>query len=170
MSIDEESPTLDYDQAREIALRILTARGRSCAELYDRLVAKGASSVTAQEVIDRFQEVSLLDDAELARHIVRSEQSDKGYGLRRVRQRLMMRGIPPEIAEEALTAVGDDGERERAVAAARQLKRKHHAQPAHVQWRRIRDALLRRGFAPTIVTEVVGQILSDIGDGNSYHS
>lgn len=160
---------LDYDQAREVALRILTARQRSCSELRERLIDKGASPATAEDVIARFQEVSLLDDAELARMIVRAEQSEKGYGLRRVRQRLMMRGIPPHVAEDALSDVGDDGERDRALAAARQLKPKHRAQPDHVQWRRIRDALLRRGFAPPIVGEIVDQILSEDKDDKSLH-
>lgn len=157
---DERVETVSYEQAREVALRILTARQRSCAELSQRLIDKGVSVEVAEQVITRFQEVDLLDDAELARMIVRTEQHEKGHGIRRVRQRLMMRGIPTDLAEQALSEMGDCAEQARASAAALQLKRKHRSQPSQVQWRRIRDALLRRGFTPPTVNQVLGQIMS----------
>ena len=58
------------EAAREVALRQLDSRSRSTGELRSAIVAKGFSTETADEVIDRLQQVGLVDDAAFARMLV----------------------------------------------------------------------------------------------------
>ena len=54
--------------ARQIALRLLDSRSRSEAELWDRLTSRGVPDEICQELIGRFRDVGLVDDAAFAKH------------------------------------------------------------------------------------------------------
>lgn len=53
--------------AREIALRQLTVRARSRAELAKALARSGVPDETGEQVLDRLAEVGLIDDTAFAR-------------------------------------------------------------------------------------------------------
>jgi regulatory protein len=95
-----------------------------------------------------------LDDAAFARHWVAARTS-RGYGPARLRAELLARGVPAPLIAAALTAGDDGSELERARAVARRrlpaLQRRDRARAAA----RLRDHLLRRGFAAPLVARVV---------------
>jgi regulatory protein len=100
-----------------------------------------------------------LDDAAFARHWV-ATRAARGYGPARLRAELRARGVAAALIEAALAvaaraAGNDDSELERARAVARRrlpaLQRADRARAAG----RLRDHLLRRGFAAPMVARVV---------------
>ncbi len=89
-------------------LTALTAAPRSRAQLETKLAAKGAPADVAARVLDRFEEVGLIDDAEFARSLVRTRQASRGLAGRALRQELRRNGVDDEVATAALAELDPD--------------------------------------------------------------
>jgi hypothetical protein len=82
--------------AREICLRLLTDRARTRQELASALARKGVPAEAAAEVLDRFGEVGLIDDAAFAGQWVRSRTRHRGLGRRAIAVELRRKGVADE--------------------------------------------------------------------------
>src|SRR5919112_1024490 len=111
------------DRARETVLRILTAAPKSRFELEQALARKGYPDTVVSPLLDRMDEVGLVDDAGYAQMVVRTRHAERGLARRAIAMELRRRGIDQDTAGEALTQVDGDDERE----AAEVLARKHVA-------------------------------------------
>ncbi len=156
----------DADQeavARKILLDQLTGQARSRSELTDKLAAKGVPGETAERLLDRFEEVGLVDDEAFARSWVQSRQSGKGLARRALAQELRRKGIADEVAREALDEVDADDE----VEAARVLVRRKLRSVARVDdataVRRLSGMLARKGYPPGTAFRVVREELAAAG-------
>ena len=152
----------DADQeavARKILLDQLTGQARSRSELTDKLAAKGVPGETAERLLDRFEEVGLVDDEAFARSWVQSRQSGKGLARRALAQELRRKGIADEVAREALDEV----------EAARVLVRRKLRSVARVDdataVRRLSGMLARKGYPPGTALRVVREELAAAGAG-----
>jgi regulatory protein len=119
-----------------------------------RLRRRGAPADVADDVVADLTARGYLDDEAFARHWV-AARAPRGYGPARLRAELRARGVDTALIEAALAGVSEDGELERARAAARRrlpaLQRGDRARAAA----RLRDHLLRRGYPASVVTRVV---------------
>ncbi len=148
--------------ARTIALRRLTAAPRTRADLRADLVARGVTPSLADEVVDRFTEVGLLDDAEYARMWVESRHRTRGTARSVLRQELRHKGVDDDAANAALAQIDGEGERERA----RQLVERKLAGRSAIDEpdrlaRRLAGMLVRRGYRTAMAYEVVREALAD---------
>ncbi len=143
------------ERAREIALRILTGAPRSSAELRDRLVDRGVAPGIANHVVDRYQEVGLLNDRELAATIARTRHREKGQARRAIALELFRRGFAGDDVENALGQITDEDENNAAYAVARKRWRRLADQPREVRERRVVGLLGRKGYAPSKAFGVV---------------
>jgi regulatory protein len=150
---------------RTIVLTALTAAPRSRAQLETRLAAKGAPPDVAARVLDRFEEVGLIDDAEFARALVRTKRATRGLGGRALRQELRRSGVDDETAAEALDEV--DPEDERATARALIAKRLPSTRglPYEKRLARLSGLLARKGYPSGLAYRVVREALADEGAG-----
>ena len=80
--------------AREIALRRLSVRARSRKELAQDLKSRDVSPEVADELLNRFAEVGLIDDAAFAEEWVESRGHRSGAA--RLRQELRLKGVADE--------------------------------------------------------------------------
>lgn len=145
--------------ARAIALSQLTVRARTRAELAGKLAARNVPAETADTVLDRFEEVGLIDDASFARQWVQSRHSGRQISTRRLRQELRTKGVSDEDSAEALGEVTPEAERDVALQlAGRKLPTLERLEP-EVRYRRLAGILARRGFGPGIVTGVLAEVL-----------
>ena len=158
----------DADQeavARKILLDQLTGQARSRSQLTDRLAAKGVPDEIAERLLDRFEEVGLVDDWAFARSWVESRQSGKGLARRALAQELRRKGIADEVAREALDEVDADDE----VEAARVLVRRRLRSVARVDHaaavRRLSGMLARKGYPSGTAFRVVREELAAAGRG-----
>ena len=87
--------------AKMRAVRIVAASSVSREDLEHRLIQKGENKEQAREAVLWMEELSLVDDRETARQIVRRGAA-KGYGRARVKQMLYEKRIPKELWDEAL--------------------------------------------------------------------
>ena len=157
-------PDADPEQvARTILLDQLTGRARSRKELSDKLRSKDVPDDLATRLLDRFEEVGLVDDEAFARSWVAGRQSAEGLARRALAQELRRKGVDDEVAREAL----DELEPEQEEQAARTLVRKKLRSLSRVDdvtaTRRLVGMLARKGYGSGMAFAVVRDELSRAG-------
>jgi regulatory protein len=147
--------------ARAIALHKLTARARTRQELDQALQAKSVPQGVIDALLDRFQEVGLVDDASFAENWVSSRQRRRHSSRRLLRRELQAKGIEQSHIDNALDRVDRDAE----LTSARDLAERKHAAmnglSREVQYRRLAGMLSRRGFDTAITNQVLADVLGD---------
>ena len=91
-------------------------RPRTRAELADGAGQRGIADEVAAEVLDRYDEVGIIDDAAFARAWVTSRHHGAGLARRALADELRATGVDAEVAGEALDEL--DAETEAATARA----------------------------------------------------
>ncbi|MCL2735523.1 MAG: recombination regulator RecX [Propionibacteriaceae bacterium] len=151
----------DLDHARQIALRRLTVRARSSWELRQDLVRNRVVDDVADQIVARFLEVGLLDDADFAREWVVQRRGSKSLSRARLSRELAQKGIPPQIIDQALEEAGDS-ETEVALEWARRRARSMAGKDRQTLIRRLSAQVERRGFSPAVVRHVVLQVVDEM--------
>jgi regulatory protein len=149
--------------ARKILLDQLTGRARTRSELADKLASRNVPEDVATRLLDRFEEVGLIDDAAFAREWVAQRQSGRGLARRALAQELRRKGIDDEVAREVLDEV-DPADEE---AAARALVCKKLRSLSRVDettaTRRLVGMLARKGYGSGVAFAVVKDELATVG-------
>ncbi|MEU8659462.1 regulatory protein RecX [Actinoplanes philippinensis] len=149
----------ESEVAREICLRQLAARPRTRAELTKALLRKEISEEVIAEVLDRYDEVGIIDDAAFARAWVSSRHHGRGLARRALANELRQRGVDAEIADEALEAVDDEAEAEAARALVDRKLRTATGAPDAI-FRRLVAMLARKGYPAGIAIRAVKDALA----------
>ncbi|MEZ7898002.1 MAG: regulatory protein RecX [Flaviflexus sp.] len=157
----EETPEEIREEARAIVLRQLTMTDRSRQQLMTAQVSRGVPEDIAEEIVDRFEEVGLVNDEKFANMLVRSRMAEKPVSKRGLARELDKKGIDRETAEAALEEVSVDDEREAALELARKKARATEGLDREVRRRRIYGALARRGFTPDQCMHALRVVLDD---------
>jgi regulatory protein len=170
---DLEGPQADPEQvARTILLRRLEAAPRTRAQLATTLRERGVPDDVAMRVLDRFEEVGLVDDALFARMWVESRQSGRGLSAAALRQELRRRGVADAHIDEALALVDPEDEWTAARAIVARRLAAVRGLPRQTQVRRLTGALARKGYGPGLAMSVVrealdGEVTDEVGPGEA---
>ena len=152
----EKTPFFDFpeeaDAKWEKLLLGYTQVPRTRKELEIRMRQKGCPAETAEKLLDRFEEIGIIDDRMYA---VLYIDSKKAFGLRRLRDELRARGVSSEIVSEVLDETGID-EVQRAVSLAHQWERLPGMTADKLNGR-----LQRRGFSGASVREALETLRSE---------
>lgn len=149
--------------AREVVLRLLTARARTRDELERALSARGVPEEAAAEVLDRFGELGLVDDAGFAQAWVEGRQR-AGRSTRVIRQELRTKGVDADTIAETMEGLDPGADLRAAVAFAEKRARALAGVEPAVRYRRLAGALARRGFGPATVGQVLREVLGRSND------
>ena len=149
--------------ARAICLRALTGAPKTRKQLADLLDRRGVPEAAATAVLDRFDEVGLVDDAAFARMWVDSRQSGRGLARRALRAELQAKGVAPEIAAEAVEAVDDEDERTAARLLVERRARSMQRLERATATRRLIGMLARKGYSGGMAAAVVREVLDANG-------
>jgi regulatory protein len=161
------TPAADPESVvRTIVLTALTAAPRSRAQLETRLAIKGAPADVVAKVLDRFEQVGLVDDAEFARSLVRSKQAGRGLAGRALRQELRRSGVDDETAADALAAIDPDDELARAEALVAKRLPATRGLPTAKRVSRLAGMLARKGYPSALALQVVRAALAAEGAGD----
>ena len=152
--------------AREVCLRLLTERARTRQELATALRRKGVPDDAAHTVLERFDEVGLIDDAAFAEQWVRSRHAYRGLARRALAVELRRKGVSDEDAQEALAGVDAEAEERRARELVDRKLRSlavGTAEQRAAAGRRLVGMLARKGYGAGTAYRVVKEALAERG-------
>ncbi|MGC3860324.1 regulatory protein RecX [Micromonospora chersina] len=152
-------PRDEAEVAREICLRQLAVRPRTRAELAGALAKRGISEEVADQVLDRYDEVGIVDDAAFARAWVSSRHAGRGLARRALANELRQRGVDGEVAVEALDEIDEETEAETARALVDRKLRTARGEPDAV-FRRLVGMLARKGYPAGVAIRAVKDALA----------
>lgn len=160
-----DDPGDPEERARQVCLRLLTLAPRTRAQLADALRKRGIPDETADEVLSRFVDVGLIDDAAFARAWVESRHYSRGLAGRALSAELKQRGVAADEIRAALEeGLGPDAE----VSAARRLiDRKLESTrglPPEQRTRRLAGLLARKGYPAGLAFRVIREALEAEGN------
>jgi len=165
---DPESGTSREDpaaRARQVCLRLLTLAPRTRAQLADALRKRGIPDDTADEVLGRYEDVGLIDDAAFARAWVESRHYSRGLAGRALSAELKQRGV---AADEIRAAIDEQLGPDAEVSAARRLVAGKlaatRALPPEQRTRRLAGLLARKGYPAGLAFRVIREALEAEGE------
>ena len=157
-------PDADAEEvARKILLDQLTGQARSRAELETKLAKRKVPDEVAQRLLDRFEEVGLVDDQAFARSWVQSRQAGRGLARRALAHELRRKGIDDQVVREALEEVDPDDEVEAARTLVRRKLRSVQRVDRTTAVRRLSGMLGRKGYPAGVAFRVVREELDAAG-------
>lgn len=149
------------ERARQICLNQLAMRPRTRAELAAALARRGISEDVAASVLDRYNEVGMIDDAAFARAWVTSRHHGRGLARRALATELRRKGVDAEEVSAALEEVdGDTEARTARDLVLRRLRTAGRGEPDAV-FRRLVGMLARKGYPPGLAIRVVKEVLAE---------
>lgn len=156
--IDAAGRTIVLDKA----LDLLAVRSRSARDLRLRLRRAGADDAAITWAVDRLTAQGYVDDGAYARQVARSKVLSGGVSRRNVVNVLRRRGIPAEVADEAIDETLQDvdlDEEGAALALARKRLRSLASLDPAKRRQRLYSYLARRGYEGDVVRRVLAEVL-----------
>jgi len=138
--------------AYELAVRALSRKERSTAELAMWLDQRGVEAEDVEAVIDRVASIGELDDERFARRFAEDKQELAGWGAERVREALLARGVASEHIEAALAADSEEIQIDRANDL---LVRRGRSIDSEAEKTSALGYLTRRGYSYEIAYEAI---------------
>ncbi|OMH31180.1 regulatory protein RecX [Tersicoccus sp. Bi-70] len=158
--------------ARSIVLRQLTGSAKSRAQLEQKLADRNVPEDAATAVLDRYEDLGLVDDVEFARMWVSSRVEYRHLGRSALRRELTLKGVDRDTVADALANVSDEQEYEGALALVRRkvtaADRRELASPDADRQRLVRrlvSMLARKGYPPGTAFRAVNEVLGEDEDG-----
>lgn len=155
----KEKTDLSFSKAENYAFRLLKFRMRSEKELYQRLKRKKFEEGTIERVIAFLKEKGFINDMEFAKAWVESRMK-RPLGFRRINEELQTKGVDKKIIEDTLATAKSNYNEDDIVLelAKKRLKRLAGLEPRKIK-SRLYSYLLRRGFSPDIVSDIINQVI-----------
>ena len=149
------------DEAFKRAVKFLSYRARSEAEVRAKLAQLGFSQSTVQSAVKKLLSLNLLNDENFARAWTVRRVEGRGYGPLRVERELRQKGIAKHLISQVLEETfGSRQGKERARAL---LDKRFHGKDLSgaKNLRRAVSFLQRRGYRDSVIAEVLKQPLGD---------
>ena len=159
--LEADEHTIAFEAARDIALRRLE-RSLACrSQVQQALERKQVDPDTAQQVLDRLEEVGLLDDLAYAQTLARTRFREKFAARRAIASELKTKGISTANIAAALEQIDDADEAQAALALARKKAATlTNVEPA-VAKRRLAGALHRKGYGPADTWHAIEVVMGE---------
>lgn len=158
------SPQEPAERARAICLRLLTGTPRTRKQLADALKKREIPQDVAEEVLSRFEDVGLIDDAAFAGAWVESRHHGRGLARRALARELRTKGVDPELIDEAVGQLDSDQEEERARELVARRLRATRGLDREKRLRRLAGMLARKGYGEGLALRVVREALEAEGE------
>ncbi|MFD7445543.1 recombination regulator RecX [Streptomyces sp. NPDC059909] len=160
----ELSPQDPAERARAICLRLLTGTPRTRKQLRDALHKRDIPDDVADEVLSRFEDVGLIDDAAFADAWVESRHHGRGLARRALARELRTKGVDPALIDEAVGQLDSDQEEATARELVARKIRTSRGLDRDRRLRRLAGMLARKGYPEGMALRVVRQALEEEGE------
>jgi regulatory protein len=158
------APEDPVDVARQICLHQLEYAPRTRAELATTLRKKGVDDEVAEQVLSRFAEVGIIDDALFAQMWVTSRHRGKGLARRALSQELRRKGVDDEAVADAVATLDPEHELTTARELVARRLRSTAGLPTDARVRRLAGMLARKGYPSGLAFRVVREALAAEGE------
>ena len=158
--INEEELTelldaVSFRRAYNKGLDLLSRRPHGTKELIKKLCEKGHEKTSVEKACDRLLELGLLNDEEFARILATELYERKGYGIKRIKQELIFRGIDREIAENAIETLDIDTQNRIILVIKKKYLNKIDDEKGR---KRAIDGLMRLGYSYSDIKTALNSI------------
>lgn len=160
----ETPPQSPEEQARAICLRLLTGTPRTRRQLADALHKRGIPDEVSEEVLSRFEEVGLIDDAAFAGAWVESRHHSRGLARRALARELRTKGVDSALIDDAMGRLDSDREEETARELVARKLRGTRGLERDKRIRRLAGMLARKGYPEGMALRVVRAALEAEGE------
>ncbi|MCK7626127.1 recombination regulator RecX [Streptomyces sp. RS10V-4] len=157
-------PRTPEEQARAICLRLLTGSPRTRKQLADALRERGIPEEAAKEVLARFEDVGLIDDAAFAGAWVESRHHGRGLARRALARELRTKGVDSALIDEAVGRLDPAQEETTARELVDRKLRATRGLDRDKRLRRLAGMLARKGYPEGLALRVVRQALAEEGE------
>ncbi len=166
-TVQEKEPPEPSALAREICLRQLSHGPRTAAQLRAAMGRKGIEEDVANEFLERFTDVGLIDDVAFAEAWVESRHAGRGLARKALAHELRTRGVDSAVIAVAVAELEPERELEtaRALAVKRLAATRGLETPA--RFRRVASLLARKGYSEAVAYRVIREALEAEGDEDS---
>ena len=146
-------------RAKALCLRLLTGSSKTRKQLADAMRKREIPDEVAEEVLSRFEEVGLIDDAAFAEAWVESRHRGRGLARRALAMELRSRGVDHTVVAEAVERLDPEQEADTARELVRRKLRSTRGLDRQVRIRRLAGMLARRGYPEGLALRVVREAL-----------
>lgn len=162
---DEELPPQDpAERARAICLRLLTGTPRTRRQLAEALRKREIPDEVAEEVLSRFEDVGLIDDAAFAGAWVESRHHGRGLARRALARELRTKGVDSALIDAAVGRLDSEQEEETARELVARKLRSTRGLDRDRRLRRLAGMLARKGYPEGMALRVVRRALEEEGE------
>ena len=149
---------LQFKDAYEASLNLLTARDMTAQGMIDALTRRRYTRSVAEAVCQKLVENRLIDDERYAQRYMELHRED-AVGKYALKRKLRSKGLSEELVGAALEEVDEQSQLQAARALAAKLAARYAGQDPRAARSKISQALARRGFG----WDVISQALEDDG-------
>lgn len=158
-----EPPLDPGEQARALCLRLLTGTPRTRRQLADAMRKREIPDDVAEHVLERFEDVGLIDDQAFANAWVESRHRGRGLARRALARELRHRGVDAELVTEAVELLDSEQEEETARELVRRRLPATRGLDRDRRIRRLAGMLARKGYPEGMSLRVVRDALAAEG-------
>jgi len=145
-------------RAKNVLLHQLSRSMKTKHQLLQVLLKREIPEEVAIEVLDRFEEAQLIDDAAFAKAFVSSRLSMGGKSRSAIARELRQKGVADTLIQESLSSLNSEMELELATNLARKRADRLIGLDRDVRYRRLTGFLARRGFSSAVISSALRQI------------
>jgi regulatory protein len=147
------------ERSYKAAGNALARRPMTSSELRERLERRGFDPAIIDETLDGLAREGLVNDADVARAIVRHSVSHGGAGATLLESKLAAKGVDTDTARRVLDEELADADAGAEVAARHRIRSIPHDLSIEAKARRLYAYLARRGFDEHASAEAVRRVL-----------
>lgn len=162
LEIPEESRIIvdpATEAAREAALRSLSRTARSRNSLQERLLERGHELEVLTPLLDRFEEVGLINDQELASALTRARFTERGKSRMAIANELVRKGFEEPDIVAALEQIDERDEIDTVRRLAQKRLAKDTKGDRQARIRRAVGHLCRKGYSQGLAIACIMEIL-----------
>lgn len=159
----DAEPADPESRARQICLNQLSYAPKTRSQLREVLVKREIPEDVADEVLSRFADVGLIDDAAFAKAWVESRHHSKGLAGRALKAELRQRGVGSDDINEAVAALDPDAETETARRLVERKLSSTRGLPTETRTRRLAGMLARKGYPAGLAFRIIREALDAEG-------
>ncbi|MDH7481759.1 MAG: RecX family transcriptional regulator [Armatimonadota bacterium] len=148
-------------KAKQKALNLLGYRARSRAEIAQSLRRGGFAEDIIEDVLAYLERLGLVNDEQFSQAWVKSRLIGKGMGKQRIKWELKQKGVPNDVAEDALSEIDEEIEYQTALDSAKRRWAKYKDAEVNTKRRKLASFLRRQGFGWEVVSQVLGELSAD---------